>query len=395
MPSFRYFTVADALTHLQDFAGSVQKASEQRRRRLAIAAAYQHLSSLRRWRYYTKYDRLQVNAAFTSGTVSYDHSGGAFERLVTLAGGTWPSWAGRGTLLLANVEYEVESRVDNTRLTLTETSNPGADVGASAYSLHNDRFLLPLDFLGVDQLYGQMDRQRILWADPLDLLGSRRLEKLTGRPGHYTVVGDCDELGRLSLRLSPLPDAALPLDFTYVRRARPLLFDRYAFGTLTTDGSTTVSGSGTSFTDAMEGSILRVSFAGAELVESSAELEPQWFEAMAMPPPYVYERRVTAVTSATLLSVDATIPALASVRYEISDPVDVEPGTMFTAFLRCAEWQLGCLMRWEDRDALYTQYQNALQAAIDVDRRYNLRDPVEQESAEVERRSNTSVASAR
>jgi hypothetical protein len=94
---------------------------------------------------------------------------------------------------------------------------------------------------------------------------------------------------------------------------------------------------------------------------------------MALPNPYIYERRIDSITDSNTLVVDSLIPALSGVRYEISDPIDVEPGAMFTAFLRCCEWQLGCVMRWDDRKDLYEQYQLAMQDAATVDEQYNLR----------------------
>jgi hypothetical protein len=390
MPRLPYITVADVLTHLQDFAGSNLKASQLRQRRKAISLGYQHLTTLQPWRYYIKQDRISVAAPYTTGTISYDHTGGAAERLVTLNGGTFPSWTGRGTLVPASgAEYEISERLTDTTATLTETSNPGSDFSSTAYTLYNDKHLLPLDALSIDQLYGASDKKELTWTDPKDFLQQRQKGKKTDRPGFYTLLGDVDAMGRMMIRLAPFPVAALEIDYTYARNARPLLFDSYTAGTVTTAATTAVTGASTSWVAAMVGSVLRVGYASADVAEDLADTAPQWFESMAMPYPWLYEQRVTDVDSATALTVDAAIPALSGVRYEISDPIDIEQGAMMTAFMRCCEWQLGCLMRWQDRKELGDEYERALMAAIQVDKNYNLRSRIEPTPvAEIERREN-------
>ncbi len=397
MANFRYFTVADAMQHLQDFAGSSQKASEKRRRRLAIAAAYQHLTTLRPWRYYVRQDRLDIAAPYDTGTISYDHTGGSSERLVTLNGGTFPSWTGRGTLVPASgVEYEIDERLDDTTATLTETSNPGSDFSSTAYTLYNDRHLVPMEMLGVDKFFAQGDRQELVWTDARDFLQQRQRARTADRPSYYTMLGDSDAMGRMTIRIAPFPSAAIALDFSYQRKARQLLFDEYKAGTITTAGTTAVTGTSTSFQSPMDGAILRVSYATAETDEDNGDSDPQWFEAMALPVPFLYERRITAVGSTTSLTVDSSITTLTGVRYSISDPIDVEPGAMFTAFLRCCEWQLGCLMRWPDRDQLLQQYQAALQAAVEVDNNYNLRMTIDPPPVnEVSRREQMPITTGR
>lgn len=373
MATFRYYTVADALRHLQDFAGSNLKASQRRQRRTAIAAAYQHMTTLRPWRYYLKQDRLQVAAKYSTGTIAYDHTGGSSERLLTLAGGTFPSWAGRATVTLAVGEYEIDEVLTATTATLLETNNPGADVGSSTdYAIYNDRFLLPMDAAGVDQLSGVVDRTPLQWTDPRDYLQIRSKNKVEDYPAYYTLLGDVEAMGRLMLRLFPYPTSAIDLDYTYKRNPRELLFDQYKYGTITTNATTTVAGSGTDWTANMDGAILRVSYASAELDEN-ANAGSQWFESMAMSPPFIYERRITAIGGANSLTVDSAIPALSGVRYEISDPIDIERGAMFSAFLRCCEWQLACIMRLQDRNEAQQQFELSLQAAVAVDEAYNLR----------------------
>lgn len=366
----RYTTLSDLLNHLQDFAGSNLKPSQIRQRLTAVVSAYQHMSTLRPWRYYMKQDRLRVEAKYNTGSAAYNHS----TLTVTLAGGTFPSWSNRATFVLEGGEYEIDKVVTATTATLLSTSNPGANVSATVdYAIHNDRFLLAQDAIGIDQLYSMIDRRELQWSDPKDFFQVRQREKQADMPAYYTLLGDVEDLGRLMLRIAPYPTDISFLDYTYKRVPRPLLVDSYSAGTITTNASTTVTGSSTSWTSAMEGSILRASYATAMVDQATGDSDPQWFEQAAMPFPFIYERRIVTVTNAGSLVVDSAIPALSGVRYEISDPIDVEKGAMFTAFLRCCEWQLGCILRLQDRKELQDQFDYAIQAAIVVDEGYNLR----------------------
>lgn len=70
--------------------------------------------------------------SYSTGTITYDHTGGANERQVTLAGGTWPSWAkAPGRLFYNGAFYNLDARISDTILTL-EGSGLGGDVSSPA-----------------------------------------------------------------------------------------------------------------------------------------------------------------------------------------------------------------------------------------------------------------------
>jgi hypothetical protein len=67
--------------------------------------------------------------------------------VVTLSGGTWPTWAADGDLVYGGVTYTVASRDSNSQITLDDTSlavSSGAD-----YQLVQQIYDLPADFCGV------------------------------------------------------------------------------------------------------------------------------------------------------------------------------------------------------------------------------------------------------
>lgn len=76
--------------------------------------------------------------AYSTGTILYDHSGGASERLVTITGGTLPGWVNTDcAITIGGVRYPIASVLSTTTLTLGAssnnfTNNPGADVGPGA-----------------------------------------------------------------------------------------------------------------------------------------------------------------------------------------------------------------------------------------------------------------------
>ena len=61
---------------------------------------------------------LSINAPQSSSTITYDDTGGSSENLVTLASGTWPTWAADAQIRIDGTDYPVATRVDGTKLTL-------------------------------------------------------------------------------------------------------------------------------------------------------------------------------------------------------------------------------------------------------------------------------------
>ena len=77
-------------------------------------------------------------SSYNTGQVSYDHTGGSSERLVTLTGGSWPGWVSTdAAITIAGTRYSIASVPTTTTLTLSATSstdvnNPGTDVSSTS-----------------------------------------------------------------------------------------------------------------------------------------------------------------------------------------------------------------------------------------------------------------------
>jgi len=62
-----------------------------------------------------------------SYTITYDHTGGTYERMLTLSGTTWPAAAEHGYILISGTAYNVYRRISDTVLILDKEINPGSD----------------------------------------------------------------------------------------------------------------------------------------------------------------------------------------------------------------------------------------------------------------------------
>jgi hypothetical protein len=361
MPSIAFSTYKDLVDHVEDWLGANPSAEARRDARRAALQAYRNLGNEHRWTYYYARGRMNTVAPYVTGTIQYQHTGGAVSRLVTLTDGTWPDWAGNAYLVLGIVTYQVGALLSGTQLQLTEISNPGADVAAgTSYTLYRDTFPLPTDCLAIDRMMLVNYAWQLHYEKPGRWLERQRIYRGQATPRTYSIFGDPHYFGTLSVGFFPAPDNAYGLDFIYQRRPRPLLIEAYSAGTVVaTVGSTSLVGSGTNWGCNMVGSSLRLSSDNVSLPT-----------ALWGSNPYAVERVVTAVTSPTALVVDEMMPAtVGPVKYVISDPADIEDGAMSTALLRGCEFQAAMARHMKDRPEAASAYRDALILAREADSR--------------------------
>jgi hypothetical protein len=361
VPTVGLTTFKDAIDHGVDFMGATVSNEAARDARRAVLAALREIANIHRWSYYYQRGRIGTSAQQTTGTIDYDHTGGTHERQVTLASGTWPDWAAFGVLVISNVAYEIADKKTSTVITLSSTSNPGADVAAgTSYILYRDTYPLPSDFVAGDEVMSLGSMLTLTFQHPRAWLQRQRIIQSPAAPHVYTVMGDQNYFGSLALKLSPPPDQAYQLDFLYQRRPRLLVLDEYSTGTVTaTADATTLAGTGTTWTSSMVGSVVRLSDDATNKPTGLVGAEPP-----------AAERVVMGFTSATSLTVDtAWSSTLTGVKHLISDPLDIEEGTMLTAFWRCVEKELGIIRKMKDRDLLIQLYKDALILAMEADSR--------------------------
>ena len=356
------YTWKDLIDQLVDILGANPGAEAHRAAKQASLTALRNLASASRWMYYFDRFRIVTVAPYLTGTVAYDQTGGAYERVMTLTDGVWPSWAAQGTLLIDNINYEVVDRKSDTQITLSVASNPGQDLAAgTTYTLYRDTFPLPSNFQAMGTLILVSHSTILSYEHPQTWLERQRVYRGTALPRTYCVRGSPDWLNTLAISFFPPPDDAYEIDGIYERRPRDLKVDVYSTGTVSVpEGGTTLTGSGTAWTSRHVGCVIRLSANNKDLPTA------EW----GSNPPAV-ERIVTGVTSATECTVDDIIDdAYTGVKYLLSDPVDIETGAMLTALLRGCEYQLATLRRGADRAEAERAYSAAVILAREADSRH-------------------------
>ncbi len=361
MASGTFFTFWDATQYLLDVLGTgVSDGTSTRQAKRAILNAYRDIPGQHSWTYFNRDARININAQQTSSSITFDFTGGAYERLLTIASGSWPTWAASGAVSIASINYQVDTRESATRLTLKETSNPGEDVAAgTSYILYQDRYTLPVDFREGSTLRNETTTYGMQLVTPSEIQQMRDSSEFTGTPRKYTIVGDRDLKNRLALLLYPPSSTAYKMDLTYYAAPAPLRTPQYSTGTATVSG-TTVKGSGTAWTTDMAGAVFRT---------GTATKEPDGREG---DDPFVEEVLIKQVDSATSLVIDSALSNeySSAVKYRISDLVDISDGALLTYFMQYAEMELARLMRSQDYQQRFIAIQSKLKMAMAQDNRF-------------------------
>jgi len=333
----------DLIEHVTDFMGAQPSGEARRDAKRATLHGLRDIANCYNWAYYYSRGRINMNEPYSTGTVEYDHTGGAHERMLTLTDGTWPTWAALGYVNINDVVYEIATRQSSSIITLSVNSNPGEDVASgTSYTLFRDEYPLPCNFQSMGEVIIATFSRVLAFEHPNDWLARQRIWRGTACPHSYSIKGNPDYQNTLSMAVYPPPDDTYVIDYLYKRRPRPLKYDSYSTGTVSvSSGATAVVGSGTAFESGMVGSILRLG--------STTQVPTSRWGSY----PFSQERVITAVGSATACTVDAAWSASASaVKQMVSDPIDIDVGSMLTFLLRRSELNTGYARSRKDRGML-------------------------------------------
>lgn len=363
------WTYQDGVEHLVDLFNMDRDARNLRQAKRSLYRAYRDLPNYHQWAYYHRRKLLESEASQTSSTITYDHTGGANERMVTIAAGTWPANAKYGSIIINDVHYQIDARISGTVITLRSDSNPGADLAAlTTYEWYREAYYLPVNFRRMSQL---LDASQTTGLYPLQYVSPsehhRRSRNFWGqtvdRPEWYTLRNDDRWFGAPVIVLGRPPNAGRTYDYIYEVNPRPL--HTYAEETGTVSGSTaTITGSGTTFTSRHIGSVIRLG--------TSAALPVSRVGGFGSTVEYAEQRIVTAVASATSLTVDkAPDSSVSGVKFSISDPLDLEVHSMLTVMLKLAEYEMAVMLNRDATDTgkRWNRFMRDLQFAMEADRR--------------------------
>jgi hypothetical protein len=176
------------------------------------------------WSFFKPVEDISTTAPYTTGTVT------VVDGVVTLATGTWPSWADYGILKVSNSYYSIDTRDSDSQLTLDDTTLD-VDAGTS-YELGRPEIPLASTFEAVAN-----DSDLTYYPDQNELYPavSQRHDAAIrkwqmddpyyDRPVHYsvrTVEFDPTTGSRRRLAFYPVPDAAYVLRVPMILRATML-----------------------------------------------------------------------------------------------------------------------------------------------------------------------------
>ena len=347
MAYLTYFDQVESLI-VSSFGGPQD--AEQRDIRTAIHRAYDELTTIRDWSYYHVHGRIILQAPYDTGSVT---SSGV---TVTLSGGTWPSWAATGGYLKVGEEIcRVASRTSSSVIVLDSGLALKADVTSQPYTLYRTVYPLPADFRNLDEPSDEYNWWSGLYVTPDQAMKIERVSNSSGEPYHWTVIKDPDSTG-WAIKVIGYPTGTQTLDFTYRRTARPIRYSGHEAalrqGTISRS-TTAVTGSGTAFTSAIVGSILRV---------GDTASSPGPIESLT---PWVSEAKIMAVAGATGLTTDASGTIAGSTKYLITDPIDIAPHMHAAMDSACDYWL--ARIRGTGEDKAFQLYQRDLRLAMEQD----------------------------
>ena len=184
------------------------------------------------WSWMTPVSELSTTAPYTTGTVAIAAG------VVTLSGGTFPSWAAEGELEAGGSTYSIATRDTGTQLTLNDTSATAS--AGSTYELGRFIYDLPNDFAGIegDILTFAPDQAEL--HPPIEIVQDQKIRRLrqswTERyyPKHVSIrpkTFDATTGQRFQAAFFPTPDKAYTLRYQY--RVAPAMLNatnKYALG---------------------------------------------------------------------------------------------------------------------------------------------------------------------
>ena len=168
------------------------------------------------WSFMSQVGKLTIRAPYATGTVTI------VAGVATLAGGTWPSWAAAGDLIVSGVRYSVNTRDSNSQITLNDTSVAAA--AGTSYELIQFYYELASDFGSLIADGFTYSRSETMGCSPLrkasdiDIRVADRDYGATGWPSHYSigyVAPSGSDDARQQVQFFPITSADRTLEYRY------------------------------------------------------------------------------------------------------------------------------------------------------------------------------------
>jgi hypothetical protein len=280
----------------------------------AIQDAIRGLPSKHDWNYFRRQVRLKTSPR-AGLSVTYDHTGGAHERLLTVTDGVLPADAMFGEIRIGNTTYRILNRISDTEATLEDNFSLSEDfTGNCTWERRAYRF--SREVVKVHYLHN------ISRNSPITLLSTQEFASLThngwgyGQVTHYTFQNHGGWFGESEFVLLPSPTVSETIEASVtVTPLVPHINEVSGSGAEATSGSFSVSVPGAEFSNRLIGCIFRL---GRDAVQPINLDSSNWdFQAFVVGVP----------DSETLLLSEAA-PETTVRGYCISSPIDVESSAM-------------------------------------------------------------------
>lgn len=327
-------TYADLLEYLQHLTGSGGQARNFADFKQAIISAYQELRAHHDWQGYLTEHRIWLNQPFTSGTVSYDHTGHAQgERAVTFSD-TPPSWIMGSRLRVNERVYAIrQATADPDVFLLDPAVAPSEDFAATGFEAYQTHYPLPASLLRMEEVFLEDGPWYTHYVSPQDWMHHERRGGSSGQPWAWTVLPDNYRHGAYVLAVFPQPDQVESLGFFYYRGIQPLRWS----GRETAATAGTATGTATARVVPLSGGAADASMVGSVLrLSTSPTALPT---GLAGPNPYTEQHLIVGINGNNLTLATPLAQSYSGAKYAISDLVDIAP-TMTEALKAGARWKL-------------------------------------------------------
>lgn len=359
------WTYADQVQSNLDFIGSDSTGAGKRDARRAAQDGLRELSNFREWACFKSDAQFTTVAPYTIGTIQYVHDNEETNRRfeVTLTDGVWPDWARFGSLLIGIQDYQVAEVISDTVLTLSANTNPGADIAAgTAYTLYRDMYPLPTNCKSIDVLACRQRNIVLSCISVHDWLMHRQIYRVPSAPFWFTLEDDPSYQGTISVRLHPIPNIAETFRYVYRRQPRDINITAYENGVVSTDGvAATVTGNSLAkFNQRHVGATIRLSDDGDNVPTGDYGENPPVYEGIIMG----FNRDSNTFT------LDHPPDAYDSVKYQISDQIDLNPDVMLNIYKRTCEKILSGVRHMTDSAKIYNAWLTEMRIAMSADSRF-------------------------
>lgn len=345
-----YRTLSDLIRNLRAHVGNDTSPQKTAACRRAAFAAFRSLNRYGMWDYYQTWGRFSTVASYSVGAIVYDQA----SLTLTLTDGVFPTWSALGSVLIDTTIYDIQTRVDDTHLVLQPNSNPGADIAvAEGYTVFQNLYPLPADFLGSDQLLCASTNNLLMSFTSRDFVFSRSFREGPSQPREFCFFGGKDKKGTFQVAVWPPPDDVYIIEFKYQRQAATPILEEDTSGLLSASGIN-VTGSNTNFLPSYVGSIIRFGKDGqaASVPYSDDSLTPPLFES-----------RILTVADATHLVMEDAAPTITNVKGLISDQLDIDNAGMWDFMIELGRKQVRIDTRMKSTDDDVDAFDRALKSA--------------------------------